>query len=283
MKKILVATAVLGLFAPVLVLAAFDDVTLTTDTVLTVDGITLNVSGSSATIESITVDSGNFSVTLLSGSVFQVTAPGLEQLSASTLTGVTSDICNTNQSLLKYQPSSTVTVTITPSTTLCSSTGGGSSGGGGSSSSSSSSSSSATPATPATPAVPGNEIPGCGNRTTGFSTSSGLSCVGNTPTTPATPATPATPGASASTGASGVVTYALGTVTLRNGSRGEAVKELQRVLNKLLNLGLVVDGKLGKKTIAVIKKWQKDHKLVVDGLVGNKTKAAMVAEASLTP
>ena len=140
-----------------------------------------------------------------------------------------------------------------------------------------------TPATPATPAVPGNEIPGCGNRTTGFSTSSGLSCVGNTPTTPATPATPATPGASASTGASGVVTYALGTVTLRNGSRGEAVKELQRVLNKLLNLGLVVDGKLGKKTIAVIKKWQKDHKLVVDGLVGKKTKAAMVAEVALMP
>jgi hypothetical protein len=74
-------------------------------------------------------------------------------------------------------------------------------------------------------------------------------------------------------------TYDLGTKTLKNGSKGEAVKELQKVLNKLLNLGLVVDGKLGPKTIAVIKKWQKAHGLKADGLVGAKTKAAMKAEA----
>lgn len=70
-------------------------------------------------------------------------------------------------------------------------------------------------------------------------------------------------------------TYNFGIITLKNGSRGEAVKELQRFLNKALNLGLVVDGMLGPKTIAVIKKWQKDHGLVVDGLVGAKTKAMM--------
>jgi len=67
--------------------------------------------------------------------------------------------------------------------------------------------------------------------------------------------------------------YALGTVTLKNGSRGEAVKELQRFLNDKLKLGLVVDGKLGPKTIAVMKKWQKDNGLLVDGLIGPKTKA----------
>jgi peptidoglycan hydrolase-like protein with peptidoglycan-binding domain len=73
--------------------------------------------------------------------------------------------------------------------------------------------------------------------------------------------------------------YNLGTVTLKNGSKGAAVVQLQKVLNKLLKLGLVEDGKLGPKTIAVIKAWQKSHGLVVDGLVGAKTKAAMKLEA----
>ena len=71
------------------------------------------------------------------------------------------------------------------------------------------------------------------------------------------------------------VSYNFGTVTLRNGSRGEAVKQLQMFLNQVLNLGLVIDGKLGPKTIAVIKQWQKDHDLTPDGLVGKYTKAKM--------
>ena len=71
--------------------------------------------------------------------------------------------------------------------------------------------------------------------------------------------------------------YNFGTKTLKNGSRGEAVMELQRFLNQVLNLGLVVDGKLGPKTIAVIKKWQKDNGLVSDGLIGPKTKLKMNA------
>jgi hypothetical protein len=74
--------------------------------------------------------------------------------------------------------------------------------------------------------------------------------------------------------------YNFGTKTLKNGSRGEAVMELQRFLNATLNLGLVVDGKLGPKTIKVIKQWQKDRGLVADGLIGAKTKAKMNAEAN---
>jgi hypothetical protein len=114
----------------------------------------------------------------------------------------------------------------------------------------------------------GAEIPGCGNRNTGFSTASGTSCTGNRVVTAGTPNAP---------GASG---YNFGTTTLKNGSRGEAVMELQRFLNAKLGLGLVVDGKLGPKTIKVIKQWQKDHDLVADGLVGAKTKAKMNAEAN---
>jgi peptidoglycan hydrolase-like protein with peptidoglycan-binding domain len=69
--------------------------------------------------------------------------------------------------------------------------------------------------------------------------------------------------------------YNFGMKTLKNGSTGEAVKELQRFLNDKLGLGLKMDGKLGPKTIAVIKKWQKNNGLVADGLIGAKTKALM--------
>jgi hypothetical protein len=69
--------------------------------------------------------------------------------------------------------------------------------------------------------------------------------------------------------------FDFGTTTLRNGSHGEAVKELQRFLNQSVNWGLVIDGKLGPKTINVIKTWQRDNGLTPDGLVGSKTKAKM--------
>lgn len=108
-----------------------------------------------------------------------------------------------------------------------------------------------TPATPATPAVTA-EVPGCsgGNM---FNTSTGKPCVNNTGNVKKI--------------------YNLGTVTLKNGSKGEAVVELQKYLNEKLNLGLVLDGKLGPKTIAVIKQWQASKGLVADGLIGPKTKA----------
>jgi hypothetical protein len=109
---------------------------------------------------------------------------------------------------------------------------------------------------PSTPTI----IPGCDNRTTGFSVLTGQSCIGNIVTN------------------MNSSLYNFGTTTLRLGSNGEAVKELQRFLNAKLNLGLILDGKLGLKTIAVIKKWQKDHGLVADGLVGPQTKAKMRGE-----
>lgn len=109
--------------------------------------------------------------------------------------------------------------------------------------------------------VADNVIPGCDNRTTGFSTTTGKSCVGNTGTLPATP----------------IIKYNFGNTILKNGSKGEAVKELQRFLNQVLNLGLVVDGKLGPKTIVVIKQWQKDNGLTADGLIGPKTKEKMLS------
>jgi len=74
-------------------------------------------------------------------------------------------------------------------------------------------------------------------------------------------------------------TYNFGTTTLTLWSRGEAVKELQRFLNKALSLNLTIDGVLGPKTINIIKQWQKANGLLDDGLVGAKTKALMNAIA----
>jgi DNA-binding beta-propeller fold protein YncE len=115
-------------------------------------------------------------------------------------------------------------------------------------------------------------IPNC-NNTTGFSTSTGQSCITNTGGDTRNPST------SSGTSNSSTNTYNFGVVTLAQGSAGNAVKELQRFLNNAYNLTLTIDGKLGPKTILIVKKWQKDHGLKADGIVGPKTKALMKSSA----
>ncbi|MCR4334090.1 MAG: peptidoglycan-binding protein [Patescibacteria group bacterium] len=124
MPRILTGAGILValLTAPALALAAYDDVALTTDAALSVNGIELDVTGSQADIQSITVNATNFSVTLAPNSSFQVEAPNNNRINADTATGQTNYVCNPSQSLIKYAPSETVTVTITPSATLCSAT-----------------------------------------------------------------------------------------------------------------------------------------------------------------
>ncbi|KKT96105.1 MAG: hypothetical protein UW97_C0018G0009 [Parcubacteria group bacterium GW2011_GWA2_45_15] len=140
MKKLLLSGVVASLLLPSLAFAAYNDVSLTTDVVLSVNGITVNVSGSSATIESIVVGSTNFIVTVESGSSFQVTAPDRNVLEKNSQVGIAVDICNGTKSTLGYTTvtgSDELAITITPSATLCTgptadtSGGTGSSGGGG--------------------------------------------------------------------------------------------------------------------------------------------------------
>ena len=223
-----------------------------------------------------------------------MTAPGLERFTASTLTGVSSDICNASQSLLKYAPSTSVTVTITPSATLCSSTssgGGGSTGGGGGST---------TPATPAVPATPASTT---------------------TPTVPATPAVSATPAKKSASGLSATQiqsildvlasfnadasviakvkaslegTAVTGSVTstavavfksnLTVGSLGSEVKALQEFLNShgytIANSGAGSPGKettkFGGLTKAALIKYQKAKGITpAAGYFGAKTRAVV--------
>jgi hypothetical protein len=129
MRKLFVASCGFALFLPSLCLAAYNDVTLTTSAVLSVGGYTLDVSGSSAAIQSITVNPSNFSVTLASGSSITISSPSLQQLSSDITSDVTSNTCNGSASFIaiSYSGGGTITDTITPSAALCS--GSGSSGG----------------------------------------------------------------------------------------------------------------------------------------------------------
>ena len=58
--------------------------------------------------------------------------------------------------------------------------------------------------------------------------------------------------------------------SLKRGSKGNKVKELQTKLNKVGN-NLVVDGSYGPATEKAVKEFQKKYKLTVDGIVGPNT------------
>jgi len=76
------------------------------------------------------------------------------------------------------------------------------------------------------------------------------------------------------------VPYNFGFVTLKSGSQGESVKEIQRFLNNTLSLSLELDGILNTVVVDAIKQWQSSNKLVADGTVGPKTKLAMYASVN---
>lgn len=130
MKK--VAAVFFGITAPLSSLfAAFNDVTVTTSASLLVGGIQVSITGTSATIESITVTSGSFTVGMQSGSSITITVPGGNQPSASTDSDVT-QTCTTSSLTLTATGAASIVVTPTGGTcTAASSTSGGSSSGGG--------------------------------------------------------------------------------------------------------------------------------------------------------
>ena len=66
--------------------------------------------------------------------------------------------------------------------------------------------------------------------------------------------------------------------TLRIGSKGEAVRNLQNALVKAgFDVG-TIDGVYGSKTADAVKKFQKSKGLVVDGIAGNNTLSALYSE-----
>jgi peptidoglycan hydrolase-like protein with peptidoglycan-binding domain len=65
--------------------------------------------------------------------------------------------------------------------------------------------------------------------------------------------------------------------TLRRGSTGDAVREVQRVVK------VAVDGVFGQRTEAAVKSFQGSRGLVPDGIVGPKTWAALLAKPKPAP
>ena len=61
------------------------------------------------------------------------------------------------------------------------------------------------------------------------------------------------------------------TETLRRGSQGDAVKQVQR------KLGLAADGDFGPGTEAAVKKWQEANGLAADGVIGPASLAKLMA------
>lgn len=232
------------LFLPTFTFAAFNDVTLTTSTNISVGGHTLNVTGASAVIQSIVINTGNFSVTLSSGSSIQITSPTYQQLSVDVDTFTASNNCADNTSVLTLSSSgASGTVTVTPQATICStpvSSGGSSSG-----------------------SVKKSNLPLSTNYTTTsticnsgdrFSTTTGLPCTSFTP--------------SASSGPAACTI----TTILKYGTKGTEVKCLQTLLPNL-----IPDGIFGMKTKAAVISFQKLHNLVQDGIVGPKTRASLAS------
>lgn len=101
---------------------AAGDVTLTTDTIIQVGSYTFNISGSSATIDSIVVGASNFQVTLVSGSSITISEPGLYLITNDVTSDVVDSMCSTATSSLSlsYTGAGSVTNTIGASATSCS-------------------------------------------------------------------------------------------------------------------------------------------------------------------
>ncbi|KKU55270.1 MAG: hypothetical protein UX77_C0014G0001 [Parcubacteria group bacterium GW2011_GWA1_47_11] len=133
MKKLLTRTGiVIALFLPTLAFAAYNDVTLTTDVVLSVNSVSINVSGSSATVETIAVGATTFTATLQSASTMTISAPNLSVTTEPAIGGLTA-VCSSGVKTITIPAvSGANTVTVTPSSTACTNdTSSTSSGGGG--------------------------------------------------------------------------------------------------------------------------------------------------------
>ena len=73
------------------------------------------------------------------------------------------------------------------------------------------------------------------------------------------------------------------TATVRRGDRGQAVEELQQILNDLGYGAGAADGIFGARTETAVRVFQADNGLTADGLVGRRTKEVLEEKAKPLP
>ena len=203
MKKLLIGLSFLLL--PGLALAAYDDVTLVVNVVtITAGGVDLTISGSNAVIQSITVNSDNFSVVLPTGSSIKVSSAGGYALSTDAGSSIyaSNSTCSGGTSSVTLTSTASATVTVTPLSTACD----------------------AAPTTTSTGSGGGNGAPvGGGGGGGGYNPS---------PATPAIPTvSPAIPSPNAQPSAVALAVSPVFNRTLSPGAKHADVKRLQQILN----------------------------------------------------
>lgn len=126
MKKILISAVALAvLVSPSFVSATYNDVTMTTDTVITVGGIDLNVSGSTAAIESIDILTSSFTVVISNGSSIKITSADRRDITTDAPAKyIITNTCDSSVYTLELASySGIITTVITPQSTTCTNTG----------------------------------------------------------------------------------------------------------------------------------------------------------------
>lgn len=281
------------LTAPTLALAAYNDVTLTADTtILSVNGITLNVTGSGATIESITVNATDFTASLPPNSSITVTAPGLEQMNVSIdQTGGLTQTCTSSSSTFTVSATASTNITVAPVSSTCpvsttASNGSGSgngapvaSGGGGGSSGSVIPSTTPAPAAPAS-GLSESQVQAILSLLSSFGADASVIANVN-----------ASLRGQASLGNAPGAKFAALTLALKKGSTGAQVKVLQQMLNADASTQIAASGAgspgnettlFGAATLAAVQKFQVKWGIAKPGdtgygLVGPQTRTKLNA------
>ena len=97
--------------------------------------------------------------------------------------------------------------------------------------------------------------------------------VKETPTPKPTPSKPA----------KGTYTGVIPAPTIKKGTKGDKVKNLQKFLNWYGGYGLAVDGIFGAKSVAALKTFQKAEGIKADGIYGKNTQAKAKAYKKVSP
>ncbi len=261
MKKVLTTLSVFALLSPLIALAAFDDVQLTSGSsiVLTISGSEITLTVENGKVETLTVNAGSIDATLQASSQIDITSADRRTFTYSIGSAIASFTCGSSSSSLGITTTGAETITITPLSGTCvvPGTGGGGGGGGGS----------PAPAPEPTPTPTPTPVP----------------TPAPTPVPPVASLIVATTPAATVAAAPAQLVSPVFNKNLSVGSKGDDVKRLQQLLatDKEIYPEGQVTGYLGNLTKAAIRKFQLKYGVIKkatdpgNGTLGPKTRAKL--------